>query len=65
MNAFTEPLLAMTEYQEIRTRLSQKAGTGILEITGCIAPQERHLLLEFLFFSCKGSFILSVRYSWE
>lgn len=44
MNAFTEPLLAMTEYQEIRTRLSQKAGTGILEITGCIDPQKLHFI---------------------
>ena len=44
MNAFTEPLLAMTEYQEIRTRLSQKAGTGILEVTGCIDPQKLHFI---------------------
>ncbi len=44
MNAFTEPLEAMTEYQEIRKLLSRKAGTGILEVTGCIDSQKLHFI---------------------
>lgn len=44
MKAFTEPLLAMTEYREIRTWLHNKAESGILEITGCIDPQKLHLI---------------------
>lgn len=44
MKAFTEPLEAMTEYQEIRTQLSKKTGAGILEMTGCIDPQKLHFI---------------------
>ena len=44
MNAFTEPLETMTEYQEIRSWLHEKAGAGVVEITGCIDSQKLHLL---------------------
>ena len=44
MNAFTEPLQAMTEYREIRSRLHSKSMTGILEVTGCIDSQKLHLI---------------------
>ena len=44
MNAFIEPIQAMTEFQEIRTWLREKSGSGILEITGCIDPQKLHLI---------------------
>lgn len=44
MHAFIEPLLAMAEYREIRTALSNGFGTGVLELTGCIDSQKLHLI---------------------
>ncbi len=44
MNAFIEPLQAMTEYREIRSRLHGQGMSGILEVTGCIDSQKLHLI---------------------
>ena len=44
MNAFIEPLQAMTEYKEIRTVLENGCRDGILELTGCIDSQKLHLI---------------------
>lgn len=44
MNAFIEPLQAMTEYQEIRARLHDPNRSGILEVTGCIDSQKLHFV---------------------
>ncbi len=44
MKAFTEPIQAMKEYQEIRAALFEKTGNGILEMTGCIDPQKLHFI---------------------
>ena len=44
MNAFIEPLQAMTEYQEIRACLHDPNRSGILEVTGCIDSQKLHFV---------------------
>lgn len=44
MNAFIEPLQAMTEYKEIRACLHDPNRSGVLEVTGCIDSQKLHLV---------------------
>lgn len=44
MNAFIEPLEALKEFRDIRSRLYAEGKNGILELAGCIDSQKLHMV---------------------